>query len=96
VTSVGGLHASQPRMVLANGVELCVQTFGDPEYPATLLIGGAASSMDWWDDGFCERLSSGPRFVIRYDLRDTGSRSATSRESQLNRGTDLEHERRRR
>jgi pimeloyl-ACP methyl ester carboxylesterase len=59
-------------MVVVNGVELCVQTFGDPESPAILLIGGAASSMDWWEDEFCERLTSGPRFVIRYDLRDTG------------------------
>jgi pimeloyl-ACP methyl ester carboxylesterase len=63
---------SQPTMVLANGVELCVQTFGDRDSPAILLIGGAASSMDWWEDEFCERLASGPRFVIRYDLRDTG------------------------
>jgi pimeloyl-ACP methyl ester carboxylesterase len=61
-----------PRMVQANGVELCTQTFGDPESPAILLIAGAASSMDWWEDEFCERLASGPRFVIRYDLRDTG------------------------
>jgi pimeloyl-ACP methyl ester carboxylesterase len=68
----GGLETSQPTMVLANGVELCVQTFGDPEGPAILLIAGAASSMDWWEDEFCERLASGPRFVIRYDLRDTG------------------------
>ncbi len=28
--------------------------------------------MDWWEDGFCERLMSGCRFVIRYDHRDTG------------------------
>jgi pimeloyl-ACP methyl ester carboxylesterase len=28
--------------------------------------------MDWWDDEFCERLAAGPRFVVRYDLRDTG------------------------
>lgn len=61
-----------PRMVQANGVELCTQTFGDPESPAILLIAGAASSMDWWEDEFCERLASGPRFVVRYDLRDTG------------------------
>jgi pimeloyl-ACP methyl ester carboxylesterase len=67
-----GLRTSQPRMVLANGVELCVQTFGDPASPAILLIGGAASSMDWWEDEFCVRLASAPRFVIRYDLRDTG------------------------
>jgi ketosteroid isomerase-like protein len=49
-----------------------VQTFGEHASPAILLIGGAASSMDWWEDGFCERLASGPRFVTRYDLRDTG------------------------
>ena len=28
--------------------------------------------MDWWEDGFCERLMAGCRFVIRYDHRDTG------------------------
>jgi pimeloyl-ACP methyl ester carboxylesterase len=67
-----GPHTSKPKMVLANGVDLCVQTYGDPESPAILLIAGAASSMDWWDAEFCERLASGPRFVIRYDNRDTG------------------------
>jgi pimeloyl-ACP methyl ester carboxylesterase len=59
-------------MIRANGVDLCVQTFGDPASPALLLIGGSESSMDWWDDAFCERLAAGSRFVIRYDLRDTG------------------------
>jgi pimeloyl-ACP methyl ester carboxylesterase len=72
MTTEGELRVTQPRIVLANGVELCVQTFGDRESPAILLIGGLASSMDWWEDEFCERLASGPRFVIRYDLRDTG------------------------
>jgi pimeloyl-ACP methyl ester carboxylesterase len=72
MTTERGLRTSQPTMVLANGVEFCVQTFGDPESPAILLIGGAATSMDWWEEEFCERLASGPRFVIRYDLRDTG------------------------
>jgi pimeloyl-ACP methyl ester carboxylesterase len=28
--------------------------------------------MDWWEDEFCEQLAAGPRFVVRYDLRDTG------------------------
>lgn len=72
MTTEGELRVTQPRMVLANGVELCVQTFGRPESPAILLIAGLASSMDWWEDEFCQRLASGPRFVIRYDLRDTG------------------------
>jgi pimeloyl-ACP methyl ester carboxylesterase len=60
------------RLVAANGVDLCVETFGDPAGPAILLISGGASSMDWWEEDFCERLAAGPRFVVRYDLRDTG------------------------
>jgi pimeloyl-ACP methyl ester carboxylesterase len=60
------------RMVRANGVDLCLETFGDPEDPAILLIAGVANSMDWWEDEFCERLAAGGRFVIRYDHRDTG------------------------
>jgi pimeloyl-ACP methyl ester carboxylesterase len=60
------------RIVRANGVDLCVQTFGDRADPPILLIMGGASSMDWWEAGFCERLMAGSRFVIRYDHRDTG------------------------
>ena len=60
------------QIVMTNGIEICVETFGDPADPAILLIAGAASSMGWWEDEFCERLAAGPRFVIRYDNRDTG------------------------
>lgn len=60
------------RMVEVNGVKLCVETFGDPGDPALLLIGGAAGSMDWWEDELCHRLACGERHVIRYDHRDTG------------------------
>lgn len=66
------VHRSQPRLISANGVDLCVQTYGQAGEPAILLVAGAASSMDWWEDEFCQRLASDPRFVIRYDLRDTG------------------------
>lgn len=66
-----------PRLVEANGVHLCVQTFGSPTDPTILLIGGAGSSMDGWDEGFCARLAAGRRHVVRYDQRDTG-RSVTS------------------
>lgn len=64
------------RLVRANGVDLCVETFGDPEDPAILLLMGAASSMLAWHEEFCTRLAAGGRFVIRYDNRDTG-RSVT-------------------
>jgi pimeloyl-ACP methyl ester carboxylesterase len=59
-------------MVEVGGVDLCAETFGDRADPAILLIPGASASMDWWEEEFCERLAAGPRFVIRYDLRDTG------------------------
>jgi pimeloyl-ACP methyl ester carboxylesterase len=62
----------QPTALRVNGVELCVQTFGDRRDAAILLIMGSGASMDWWENEFCERLASGPRFVIRYDHRDTG------------------------
>jgi pimeloyl-ACP methyl ester carboxylesterase/SAM-dependent methyltransferase len=65
------------RIASVNGVELCLETFGDSAHPPLLLIGGAAASMDWWDTVFCERLAAGLRFVIRYDFRDTGQ-STTS------------------
>jgi pimeloyl-ACP methyl ester carboxylesterase len=64
--------SSPRRIVQVDGVGLCVQTFGDSEAPPLLLIAGASSSMDWWEEGLCERLAAGSRFVIRYDHRDTG------------------------
>jgi pimeloyl-ACP methyl ester carboxylesterase len=64
------------RMVEANGVELCTEPFGDPAHTPILLIMGVGASMLWWEDGFCQLLADGGRFVIRYDHRDTG-RSVT-------------------
>ncbi|HKE13300.1 MAG TPA: alpha/beta hydrolase [Kofleriaceae bacterium] len=61
-----------PKTVTANGVELCVETFGDDACPAILLIGGNGGAMDYWEDDFCRLLAEGARFVLRYDLRDTG------------------------
>ena len=59
-----------------NKVEICTESFGNPENPAVLLIMGAMSSLDWWDEDFCLRLAEHGRFVIRYDHRDLG-RSTT-------------------
>jgi pimeloyl-ACP methyl ester carboxylesterase len=58
------------------GVELAVEGIGSPDDPALLLIGGAAASRDWWDDALCARLAAGGRYVVRYDLRDTGRSSS--------------------
>jgi pimeloyl-ACP methyl ester carboxylesterase len=59
-------------MLTANGVPLCVETFGDPADPAVLLIHGAQSSMLWWEDELCSLLAGKGRYVIRFDNRDTG------------------------
>jgi pimeloyl-ACP methyl ester carboxylesterase len=64
------------RMIEANGVELCTESFGDRTDPPVLLIMGIGASMLWWEEGFCRMLADGLRFVIRYDHRDTG-RSVT-------------------
>ena len=60
------------RLVEANGVELCTETFGERGDPPVLLVMGMSGSMLWWEDGFCRMLANSGRFVIRYDHRDTG------------------------
>lgn len=64
------------RMIEANGVELCTESFGDPADSPVLLVMGIGGSMLWWEEGFCQMLADRGRFVIRYDHRDTG-RSVT-------------------
>jgi pimeloyl-ACP methyl ester carboxylesterase len=59
-------------MIEANGIELCTESFGDPGDPPILLVMGLGGSMLLWEDGFCQMLTNGRRFVIRYDHRDTG------------------------
>jgi pimeloyl-ACP methyl ester carboxylesterase len=75
--------------VQVNGVDLCVETFGSRTDPAILLVMGAAASMDWWEDDFCARLAAGPRYVIRYDHRDTGQSVAYAPGAPLYTGEDL-------
>jgi pimeloyl-ACP methyl ester carboxylesterase len=54
----------------ANGVELGIETFGRDRDPLVLLAGGP--TMLSWPDSLCQRLASGGRRVVRYDLRDCG------------------------
>ena len=77
------------RIVAANGVALCTESFGDPAGPPVLLVMGLGASMLWWDERFCHLLADGGRYVIRYDHRDTG-RSTTYEPGRPGyRGTDL-------
>ena len=56
----------------APGVELCYQTFGDPDDEPLLLVMGLGGPMTWWDPALCRMLAERGFYVIRYDNRDTG------------------------
>jgi pimeloyl-ACP methyl ester carboxylesterase len=58
--------------VVANGVKICYESFGDPTAPPIILIMGLAAQMVVWDDDFCELLASKGYRVIRFDNRDMG------------------------
>lgn len=60
------------RTMTVNGVELWLEEFGAAGDPGVVLVPGAASASDWWDDEFCLALAAGGHRVVRYDLRDTG------------------------
>ena len=60
---------------VGNEVELCYQTFGDPDDEPLLLVMGLGGPMTWWDQAFCEQLAGAGFHVVRYDNRDTGRSS---------------------
>jgi pimeloyl-ACP methyl ester carboxylesterase len=57
---------------VGDGVELCYETFGDPEAPAVLLTMGLATQMLGWHEDFCAELAGRGFHVIRFDNRDCG------------------------
>ncbi|HEX6246979.1 MAG TPA: alpha/beta hydrolase [Nocardioidaceae bacterium] len=63
---------------LPTGVEICYQTFGDPEAEPMLLVMGLGGPMTWWDPDFCQSLADRGYHVIRYDNRDTGRSTRVS------------------
>lgn len=60
---------------ISSDVELCYQTFGDPDGEPLLLVMGLSGPMTWWDEAFCEQLAHAGFHVVRYDNRDTGKSS---------------------
>ena len=58
--------------VTSGDAELQVQCIGDAHQPCQLLVMGAQASMLWWPRAFCERLAQRGRYVVRFDMRDTG------------------------
>lgn len=65
----GGTVPSPGAAEPPQSVQLCVATFGAEDRPVVVLPG---TSGLFWDDAFCQRLADTGRFVLRYDIRDTG------------------------
>lgn len=57
---------------VADGIEICYQTFGSPADDPLLLVMGLGGPMTWWDAELCRQLAEAGFFVIRYDNRDVG------------------------
>ncbi len=67
---------------VTTGMELCYQTFGDPEAEPLLLVMGLGGPMTWWPEQLCRDLAAAGFYVLRFDNRDTGrSTRATGRVS---------------
>jgi pimeloyl-ACP methyl ester carboxylesterase len=60
---------------VSDEIELCYQTFGDPDAEPLLLVMGLGGPMTWWDPELCAMLADRGFFVVRYDNRDTGRSS---------------------
>ena len=67
-----------PRIVRANGIDICYETFGDADADPMLLIMGLGAQMILWDDEFCQQLAARGFRVIRFDNRDIGKSSHLS------------------
>jgi pimeloyl-ACP methyl ester carboxylesterase len=57
------------------GIELCYQTFGDPDDEPLVLVMGLGGPMTWWDPELCEMLARAGFYVVRFDNRDIGRSS---------------------
>ncbi|GAA1971189.1 alpha/beta hydrolase [Nocardioides panacihumi] len=60
---------------VADGVDLCYQTFGSPDADPLLLVMGLGGPMTWWDARLCRMLADEGFYVIRFDNRDVGRSS---------------------
>ena len=53
-------------------VELCYETFGDPNDPPLLLVNGLGSQCVNFRADWCERFVAAGFFTMRFDNRDVG------------------------
>ncbi len=58
--------------VLANGIQIEYETFGEPSFPTLLLVSGIGGQMIGWDEALCKEWAGKGLHVIRFDNRDVG------------------------
>jgi pimeloyl-ACP methyl ester carboxylesterase len=72
----GGVAVSDELFApISPDVELCYQTFGDPDDEPLLLVMGLGGPMTWWEEALCTRLAGAGFHVVRFDNRDAGRSS---------------------
>ena len=85
-TAPAGTAATTPSVVVSEElfapvsaeIELCYQTFGDPDDEPLLLVLGLGGPMTWWEPALCTRLAEAGFYVVRFDNRDAGRSSRGS------------------
>lgn len=60
------------KYLMANGIRLAYDEFGDSSKPAIVLIMGLGTQMIAWPEEFCDMLAEQGYRVIRFDNRDVG------------------------
>ncbi len=70
--TAASVPASGEQRARVGDIELCYESFGDPDAPPVLLVMGLGSQMVVWEDGFCEQLAARGFWVTRFDNRDAG------------------------
>jgi pimeloyl-ACP methyl ester carboxylesterase len=58
--------------VLANGLQIELDTFGDPRRPAVLLVMGLGMQLVAWPPELCRAIAEAGYHVVRFDNRDAG------------------------
>ncbi len=68
-------QSTEATVCLADGIEICYDTFGDPADPALLLVMGLGGPLNWWNPELCRLFASRGFHVVRFDNRDVGKSS---------------------
>jgi pimeloyl-ACP methyl ester carboxylesterase len=73
MSAAGHVRHDRPRLATVGDVDLCYDTFGDPELPTMLLIMGMGFQLIHWPEDFCRQLAAEGFRVVRFDNRDAGA-----------------------